>query len=206
MPYVGRAAQRPTVTMLAPILDQHGRLAGFLGGTLDLLKHNFLGNLATTSVGKTGHIFVITKSLPSVYVVHPDRNLILKPSTGAGAIGANELALAGREGTIEGVDAQGIQGLFSYKALATTDWLLGTNYPLAEALAPVVAAERRLWLISAVLAMLLAPLVWLLTWYLIAPLLRLHDDVQRLRRNSGAISPNLQDPAGRNRRPRAGLQ
>ena len=191
-PRLGRAAQRPVVVMTAPILDKDGRLVGFLGGILDLLKHNFLGSVATTSIGKTGFFFVITKDQPSVYVVHPDRNLILKPSTGAGSVSANERALTGNEGTIEGVDSHGIPGLFSYKSLDATNWLLATNYPLAEALAPVVAAERRQWWISAVLATLLAPLVWVLTWYLIAPLFRLRDDVQRLRRSAGVISPNLQ--------------
>jgi diguanylate cyclase (GGDEF)-like protein/PAS domain S-box-containing protein len=188
-PYIGRAAQRPTVTMIAPFRDSEGRLAGFLGGTLDLLKPNFLGGLTTTRIGETGYFFIVTKTLPSVYVVHPDKSLILKPT---GTMPANERALSGRERRFEGIDDQGVPALFTYKSLTTADWLLAANYPLAEALVPVVAAERRMWLISALLASLLAPLVWLLTWYLIAPLLRLHRDVQRLRQSAGTVSAGLQ--------------
>ena len=69
----------------------------------------------------------------------------------------NERALTGHEGTIEGVDGHGIPALLSYKSLATTNWLLATNYPVAEALAPVVAAEERQWWIGAVLA---TPTAW----------------------------------------------
>ncbi|MEO8751830.1 MAG: PAS domain-containing protein [Casimicrobiaceae bacterium] len=190
VPYVGRAAQRPIVTMMAPILDADGRLVGFLGGHLQLLDPNFLGGLTAGGIGRTGYFFVITKSVPSVYVVHPDRTLILQSSIGA--VPTNERALSGHEGTFEGTDGHGVPGLFSYKSLAATNWLLAANYPLAEALAPVAAAQRQLWVVTAVLATLLAPLVWLLTWYLIAPLLRLHEDVHRLRLGTGTISAELQ--------------
>ncbi len=189
-PYLGRAGHRPIVTMIAPILDRHGALAGFLAGTLDLLKPNFLGGLVADRIGKSGYFFVITKTAPSVYVVHPDQALMLQPSVGP--LLAIERARAARDETFEGIDGQGVPALFSYKSLVATNWVLAANYPLAEALAPVAAAERQLWLISAVLATLLAPLVWLLTWYLIAPLLRLHEDVHRLRQGTGAISPELQ--------------
>ena len=191
-PYIGRGVQRPIVTITAPILDKDGRLVGFLGGNLDLLKARFLGSFATTSIGQTGYLFVITKDSPSVYVTHPDPSLILEPSTGPGGMLVNERALAGKWAMSEGVDGNGVHGLYTYKSLATVDWLVATNYPLAEALAPVAVAERRLWTISLGVAMLLAPLVWLLAWYLHLPLLRLHEDVQRLRRSSGAISPSLQ--------------
>ncbi len=178
-PFLTRATRQPGVTMTAPILDGDGRLVGFLGG------------LASTRIGKTGFFFAMTKDQPSVYVVHPDLSLILK-TTGADAMPDYERAMIGHEGTSEGVDGHGIPGLFSYMSLTTTNWVLATNYPLAEALAPVVAAEMRLWTITAAVATLLAPLVWLLTWFLIAPLLRLHDDVLRLRQSTGAISPILQ--------------
>ncbi|MBK9609073.1 MAG: PAS domain-containing protein [Betaproteobacteria bacterium] len=191
MPYLGRGARRPIVTMIAPILDNEGRLAGFLGGNLDLLKSNLLGALAATPIGRAGYFFAITRQQPSVYIFHPDRSLVLTSSLAEGAGSANAQALAGRDGTIQAADSQGNASLYSYKALGAADWLLGTSYPVAEALAPIIAAEQRLWTISGILALALAPVAWLLTWYLIAPLLRLRDDAQRLRRMPGTISQDL---------------
>jgi Diguanylate cyclase, GGDEF domain len=95
-------------------------------------------------------------------------------------VSTNQRALTGSEGTFEGVDAQGAPGFFSYKSLPATRWLLATNLPLAKALAPANAAETRQWWISAGLAALLAPLIWLLTWRLLVPLLGVHDNVLRL--------------------------
>ena len=191
MPYLGRGTQQPVVTMLAPILDDEGRLAGFLGGNLNLLQSNLLGNLANTPIGRAGYFFAITREQPSVYVFHPDRKLVLTSSLAEGAGSANAQALDGHDGTIQSPDSRGNASLYSYKALGAAGWLLGTSYPVAEALAPVIAAERRLWSITAVLAMALAPLAWLLAWYMIAPLLRLRDDAQRLHRMAGTISQDL---------------
>ena len=183
-PYVGRASKRPSIMMLAPIRDGTGRLVGFLGGTLDLYKPKFLGSVAAIAIGKAGYFFVVTKDQPSIFVVHPDQALILKPVPEQRGNPGMERALAGFEGTLEGMNGSGTPTLFTYKSLAATNWLLGIDFPSAEALAPVVAAEHRFWWISALSAMALAPIVWLLTWVLISPLGRLRDDVQRLRTGS----------------------
>ncbi len=191
VPYLGRATQHPSIIMTAPIRDANGRLLGFLAGTLDLLRPNFLGRLAHATVGKSGYYFVITKGANSSYVMHPDHSLILQPSTGPAVIPSNEIALAGDEATRENVDGNGAAALVSYQSLATVPWLLGARYPLSEALAPVAGAERQFWLVSGAIALSLAPIVWLLAWYLMAPLMRLRHELRRLMRTAGTISPGL---------------
>jgi len=190
-PYLGRATQRPEVIMMAPVRDANGRLLGFLAGTLDLLRPNFLGRLANATVGKAGHYFVITKDAASTYVMHPDRSLLMRPSTGPAGMRSNETALAGDEATRESADRNGVESLVSYKSLVTVPWLLGARYPLEEALAPVVNADRQLWVVSGAMAVVLAPIVWLLAWTLMAPLLRLRNDVRRLTGTTGTISLGL---------------
>lgn len=191
LPYTGRVSQRPFVAMTAPIMDSKGRLVGFLAGYLDLLQANFLGGLASTSIGTSGRFFVISRGDPSLYLVHPDPQLVLKPSTTGVQGEANLRAIQGFEGTLEATDARGGTDLVSYKALTRTGWILGATYPAVEAFAPVAAAEHRLWMISGLLAILLAPLIWFLTSLLISPLLRLSSDVHRLRASSGGISAKL---------------
>jgi hypothetical protein len=47
-------------------------------GVLRLYKDNLLGHLRTAKVGRSGYYFALTRSEPSVYVLHPDTRL-LKP-------------------------------------------------------------------------------------------------------------------------------
>ena len=184
-PYVGRNSGRPFIAMTAPIVNSKGELVGVLGGYLDLLTANFLGGLASTSIGTKGNFFVISKSEPPIYVIHPNPDLVMKPSNSGGPVAANLQALQGYEGTLEAPDVTGAASLVSYKGLKRADWILGASYPAAEAFAPVTAAERRLWLITGISTLVLAPLIWILTSLMLAPLRRLDLDVQSLHREPG---------------------
>ena len=179
-PLLGKLRKEPVVNMGAPILDRNGKIIAVLTGVLRLYKDNFLGNLRTAKIGKSGYFIVMTKGAQPVFVMHPLQELILKPRP-LNATPATVAALKGFEGTAESVNSRGLNALFSYKSLKTTNWLLIAVLPTQEAFAPIDEARRHLIAIATMIALLVAPLIWLLVFRLLAPLSMLRDFIQRLR-------------------------
>jgi len=186
-PALSKLRHEPIIKMAAPVLAADGRVLAVLTGVLRLQKENFLGHLSSTTVGKTGYFAILTRGLEPVYVVHPDRERILK-SRPPGANPATTRALEGFEGTVEGTNSDGVRALISYKTLRTTDWLLTVTLPVDEAFAPIASAERRTFVVAMIVALLVTPLVWFLAWRLLAPLSRLLDSIRQLRSAPGGFS------------------
>jgi hypothetical protein len=55
-------------------------------------------------------------------------------------------AVAGFEGTSEGVDEAGVPSLYAFDRTEQTNWIVGSMYPRAEAFARLDAIERGAWL------------------------------------------------------------
>ena len=159
----------PVLFVTAPVFGPGGRVVAILAGSLDLLKDNFLGRLASVKIGENGYLYLFTTD--RMLVVHPDRTRILKRDVPVGANRLFDRAIEGFEGTGETVTSRGLATLSSFKRLGATDWILAANYPRAEAYAPIREARRYL-LIALVAAVLLSvAVVWGLMKYLTAPLL-----------------------------------
>jgi signal transduction histidine kinase/CheY-like chemotaxis protein/HPt (histidine-containing phosphotransfer) domain-containing protein len=188
-PVKSRVSGQPIVVMLAPLLDEQGKVAGVLSGVLRLYKDNFLGHLRTARVGKTGYYFAVTIDQPSIYVVHPDAARILQPRA-ANANPATTRALReGFEGTVISTSAAGVPGLTSYKRLKSTDWLLAAALPVHEAFEPFEDFQLHLlaWGVGA--SLMAALLVGWITLRLLSPLARLRNAIQGLRAAPGRFSP-----------------
>ncbi len=184
-PAVNPRHGEPTLQILVPILDKERHLAAVLIGVLRLQNRNLLGDLASSRIGKSGFIVVLTKEQTPRYVIHPDRKMILQPRP-ANAAASTLSAVQGFEGSAEDVASSGTPTLYSYKSLKTVAWLLVAVAPLEEAFAPIKDAERRLWLIALLVCLLVVPLVWLLAWLMLSPLSALRDEIEKLRgKNSG---------------------
>jgi diguanylate cyclase (GGDEF)-like protein/PAS domain S-box-containing protein len=187
-PVLGKATGEPIEQFVAPILGADRRVLAVLIGTLRLNKKNFLAGLSDAKVGKTGYFFVITKGPQPVFVVHPDRSRLMQARQ-PGASPMGDIALRGFEGTVEGVNSYGVPVLVSYKALKTTNWVLGAMIPEAEVFAPIAEAERRIYLVLAVVALLVAPLVWFITWRMLSPLTTLRNAIQNLLTGDRVFTP-----------------
>jgi signal transduction histidine kinase len=143
-------------------------MTGFLGGGIDLLGENFLADLATVKIGKTGYVYITDSN--RIMIVHPDQNRIMKNAGLPGINKLHERALNGFEGSGETVNTSGIAMLSSFKRLSMTQWILAANYPISEAYAPMYKAERY-FEISLVVAMVILLLItWLIMKRLMLPL------------------------------------
>jgi diguanylate cyclase (GGDEF)-like protein/PAS domain S-box-containing protein len=187
-PVISKIRKEPIIQMAAPIFAPDGHIAAVLVGVMRLNKDNFLAGLGNAKNGKSGYFFVISKRPNPVYVMHPDHARIMQPRPDD-AHGAAEKALDGFEGTIDTVNSSGLHGLFSFKSLKATNWILGAALPADEAFAPLKLLEQRTYLISILAIVLVAPVVWLTAWFFLSPLSALRDAIHRLRGSTGNFVP-----------------
>jgi diguanylate cyclase (GGDEF)-like protein len=146
----------PAVMFTAPVRAKDGTLIAMLGGGLNLLQDNFLGELSHTRIAKSGYIYLFTHDRTTI--MHPDRSRIMSAKVAPGVNKLLDRTLDGFEGIEENVNSEGIQALTSFKHLQTADWIVGANYPLSEAYEPIYRAWK--YCIGAVLiSTLLAILV-----------------------------------------------
>ena len=182
-----RKSEQPIIMFTAPIFDSGGKLAGILAGSIDLMKDNFLGKLATVNIGTKGYLYLYNTS--RTLIVHPDRSRILKQDVPVGSNKLFDLAITGFEGTGETVNSKGVSLLATFKRLQTTHWILAANYPQAEAYAPI---HRVKWYLLAVFTLMLS-LAILVTWgfmrHLTAPLLLFIRHVEQLTGKEDQLEP-----------------
>ncbi|MDA8082332.1 MAG: PAS domain S-box protein [Nitrospiraceae bacterium] len=128
------------IMMTAPVFNKRGDLAGILAGSLDLTKDNILGSIGKTRIGKTGYLFLTTAD--RTVIIHPLKERIFKQITPGMNRLYDRVVNEGFEGTDETINFLGMDLLTTYKRLKVNRWILGANYPKAEAYAPVYAAIR----------------------------------------------------------------
>jgi signal transduction histidine kinase len=176
-----------SIQFMAPVLDKDKHLAGVLLAVLKLQNKFLLADLAKAKIGKSGIFLLLTKESTPRYLVHPDKDMFLKPRP-PGAASAVTRALAGSEGTAEDLNSAGVHGLYAYKSLKMVDWLLIAFVPVDDAFALIKESEHRLWLICVAVGLVVVPCVWLFAWLMLTPLSALRDNVEKLRDSASAAA------------------
>jgi diguanylate cyclase (GGDEF)-like protein len=138
----------PAVLFTVPIRDRDGTLIAILGGGLNLLHDNFLGELSRTRIAENGYLYLFASD--GTMIMHPDRSRIMTLAVPPGVNRLFDKALTGFDGSAENVTSRGLHALTSFKHLRTTDWVVGANYPLSEAYESVYRAVK--YSIAAILA------------------------------------------------------
>jgi PAS domain-containing protein len=185
-PFLGRNTKQPFVVLGAPLLGRRGEVVAVVGGSLNLLRPNFLGKLGTARVGKTGSFALLGRDRTIILSRDTDRIMTQGPAPGVSPY--FDRAVAGEEGWQESINSRGLRALFSYSPLESVPWVLVAALPVEEAFAPIAATQADIMRLTILLIVLLAPLVWLGTRYLLAPLLDLHNAIRRVRGDSSAAA------------------
>jgi diguanylate cyclase (GGDEF)-like protein/PAS domain S-box-containing protein len=153
-PILGKATKQPMVVISVPIRDEDGKLVGIIGGVVNLQRSRLLEPLSTTKVGQSGYFYLVGQE--RLTIAHPDKARVLKRITEPGANLPLDKALdEDFEGTVEGINSQGLHGLFSFKRLPSTNWVLAAVLPSSEAFAAVNQLRLRATLFT-LIALLLA--------------------------------------------------
>jgi len=184
-PVLGQATKQPIVVLAAPVLDREGKLLAIVGGVLNLYKPNLLGALSTRKIGENGYFYIVSRERQ--IVAHPDRARIMQLAASSQDNPALARALEGFEGTIEGTNSRGLEGLFTFKRLQTTGWILASVVPVEEAFRPIVRIERNMAVITALLMLLVTPLLWAFSHRLVRPLGQLAD---AMRQRAASMQPH----------------
>jgi diguanylate cyclase (GGDEF)-like protein/PAS domain S-box-containing protein len=150
-PYLNRLSGLAQIAITQPVLDSAGAVEYVISGAINLKERNLLGELGDVKFGETGYLFIT--STDGVVIDHPRTELIIN-QTGLKGMGNPEIdrPLEGYEGAAEGVNHAGVPGLYAFKRIQQTDWIIGAMYPTAEAFARVGAIERGAWVGALVLA------------------------------------------------------
>ncbi len=171
-PFKSMTSGQPVVAITAPVLDRRGEVVLVLVGVINLLESSLLEPLAGLRPGQTGHMFIMTRD--GVLISHPDQSLILQRIGARQSAGAaTGLALGGFEGWTEARNDLGSAGIYSYKRLRTTGWVVATRFPTAEALAPLIGQRRAASVAAALFALAAGSVAWIGVRRLFSPLERL---------------------------------
>ena len=186
-PFLSQVSNKPTVLVTEPVYDRAGKLRYLLAGAIDLQKPSFFGQINALKPGATGYLFIVTNG--GTIVQHPDAARLLSNVREQGWASTSMLAaLHGFEGWVVGIGHTGEPSLLSYKRLRTADWIIGSVYPLGEALTPLIDMRSKSLVASAAVAVLAGLLGWLTVLRLLRPLRALRRHVARLAAGSTDIS------------------
>lgn len=172
-PILGKATRQPIVVMAAPVLDENGKLLAIAAAVLNLYKPTLLGSLWNRKVGENGYFYIVSSQ--RLMVSHPDKTRIMQPAPADSENPALARAFAGFEGTLEGTNSRGLQGLFTFKRLRSIDWIIASVIPSEEALRPISQIQTEMALITLALIILVIPPLWLFSHRLLRPLGHLAD-------------------------------
>lgn len=177
-PFASRQAGQPIVMFTAPVLGPDGEVTAVLGGSLNLLKNNFLGNISQIKIGINGYLYLITPE--RILLAHPDTDRILAEPVPEGANTLLDKAVKGFDGSGKTINSRGLSFLSSFKHLAGTGWILGANFPLEELEAPIQRAKTYFWTFLGVSLSAAVLCIWLFMSLVTGPLARLTRSVKSL--------------------------
>ena len=175
------------LVLTMPILAPDGSLVGLLTGSLDLTRPEMLGNVSQTVIGRSGYLAIMTRD--GKVIMDRDKGRLSRPLFAPGENALFDRALAGFEGTAEGLDESDRPSFITYREVKSAGWIVSANYPREEAyrdIGPFVA--NFLWILGfSALAVLLA--IWALTAYLTRPLIALTRHITAYSATEGRIAP-----------------
>jgi diguanylate cyclase (GGDEF)-like protein/PAS domain S-box-containing protein len=185
-PLRGRASGLPVVVLTHPVIDSGGDVQYVVSATIDLMNSDFFHQFSAVNPSKTGFLYIMTTD--GILVNHPNKSRLLEHiNARPGRNLATEKALAGFEGWTEAANKDGAEGIYSYKRLNTTNWIVAMRYPSAEAFAPLIQMRRQAVLAATAFAAIAGILSWWLIDRLLRPLERLRENVHACRTGSANI-------------------
>lgn len=175
--------QHPVIMFTAPILDRRGTLLGVIGGRVALDDLAFFEKLTNVKMDKNEYPFLFNSDRQML--LHPDKSRIMKYDIYPGADKLMDQALAGFDGSGETVTSRGTHVLASFKHLRVKNWILGANYPLVEAYAPVNKIRNVFFGVLPLFSLVLFLFMRLYLNRMTSPITRLTRHVEDLHQKKG---------------------
>jgi diguanylate cyclase (GGDEF)-like protein/PAS domain S-box-containing protein len=184
-PFVGVITGQPLLAMSVPVFDSLGNLIAIVSGTLDILSPAFLGGINRGHSEMHGQFVLTTRERTTI--VGDNSRLMLSSYAEPGVVAVYDRAVAGWEGTEQGVDPGGRRMLMSFRTVDSLDWIAGVVLPVEQAFAPIARSQRVAILLLLVASLLVGLLVWFAMRGFLRPLFELRDNVVALRSDPSRV-------------------
>jgi len=192
-PFVTNVGDNNMVLVLtAPVFGSGGTFVAILTGSIGLTNPGMLGNVAKTVIGRTGYLFIVTHD--GKLIMHPDRARLSKLAFAPGINPLFDRALNGFEGTGESIEADGREAFVTYKRVPSSNWIVGAVYPKNEAFAALNELIWRFVVFLLAACLIVVASVWLLTRYLLRPLVSLTRHLADYTNSEERLAPLAGDP------------
>lgn len=180
-PIVSTKDNKPVLVVSAPIFDANKKLMGVMAGAIDLsLPQTLIGNLYNVKLGQTGYLYLVTKQ--RYVLMHPDKERLLKLIAPRGVNALLDKAIdEGFEGTGKTINSYGRHMLVTFKHIKHTDWILGANYPMSEAFAPIYQLREYTFYLGVIVSIGILIMIWVLIWKFLSPLEVLTDKINQIK-------------------------
>ncbi len=175
------------LVVTAPVFDKDRHMVAILTGSLGLTRPGMLGKIAKTVIGKTGYLYIVTAD--GKLIMHPDRSRLSQRAFPPQDNALFERALEGFEGTGEGVDSEGRVAIVSYKRVPSSNWIVAAVYPKDEAFVPIQELTWHFVQLLLLACVAVVASIWILTRYLMRPLVVLTDHLKNYTAHEARIAP-----------------
>lgn len=167
----GKITSSPGMVLAVPITNAQGKVTAVIGGAVNLLRQNFIVDLANNAIGETGRYCLVTNENPPRYVIQADVTKILT------AVGPVQTLCGVRD--VGSNDLVHMHPLVARAAMTTTGWSVVAVLPGAEAFDPLARVRRRVIILAIAVIGIAAFAMWWMARCMLRPLDRLRDLVQR---------------------------
>jgi diguanylate cyclase (GGDEF)-like protein/PAS domain S-box-containing protein len=178
-PLLGKKRQLPLFSIVVPILDAQGKVAGVLSGVTDLDKPNFLDQIANGRHGKTGNYSLVSIQRRQV-IAASEKGDIMKLLPAVGVSAWVDRFVQGHEGSVVYTDHTGVELLSSVKTVPVAGWFVQIALPTQEAFAPIRDMQQRIFLAALLLTLLTSALIWWILKRQLSPLVETADAMRSL--------------------------
>jgi len=168
-PYVSNYQDQPAIMMTAPVFDHRQRFIGVLGGAVMLAGANFMEEISTVRIGKTGYVAIATRS--GVTLAHGRTGETMTPLRLENPVLRD--AMSGFEGTARTDNQEGTETIMSVRQMSQVPWFVAAVWPAKEAYAPVSRLGDTFAQVLLIVILVVAPLALVVFRWLMAPLRKL---------------------------------
>ena len=137
---------RPGLLFATYLETPDGEPLGILGGIGLLTADGFLAANLRKRIGRSGYSYIIDHSRR--LLIHPNQERLFKRDVLAGDNQMLDAALDGFQGVTETVNSRGVEMFVAFYPIAGTDWIVASQEPVAEALAPLQTGKTSLLLFA----------------------------------------------------------
>ncbi len=183
--YYLEPGQRPVISVIAPLRNRAGTVAGWVGGSIDLTGPGLTRLMEPADLAKTGYVEVVDNTGIVLASTRPE---LLLTSSDHGQILANLITM--KEDTVRtchschasaGTNLRETE-VMAFVPLTTVPWGVGIRQSEAEALAPVRSLQQRFILFGGLLLALNLAMAYAISRGVLRPIRTLTRTSERLAR------------------------